>query len=154
QHLVRPDGTINLGVYGEAYVAGMTLAQAKDAVSRVLKKRITTFDPRDLNVDVLAYNSKVYYIITDGGGYGERVDRFYRTGNETGLDALSYIQGLSPVSSKKHIWVARRAPGDGSCDQVLKVDWCGITKLGGTSTNFQILPGDRIYVQADHLIKL
>ena len=31
----------------------------------------------------------------------------------------------------------------------MKVDWIGTTKLGGTDTNYQILPGDRLYVCAD-----
>ena len=29
EHLVRPDGTVSLGMYGSAYVAGMTLGQVK-----------------------------------------------------------------------------------------------------------------------------
>ena len=72
---------------------------------------------KGLVVDVLAYNSKVYYVITDGGGYGEQVYPIPVTGNETVLDAISKINGLPPVASKKRIWVARatprlRPPGD------------------------------------------
>ena len=29
------------------------------------------------------------------------------------------------------------------------MDWCGITQKGIAATNYQILPGDRVYVQAD-----
>ena len=32
EHLVGPDGTVNLGTYGTVYVAGMTIAEAKDAI--------------------------------------------------------------------------------------------------------------------------
>jgi polysaccharide export outer membrane protein len=152
QHLVRPDGTVNLGVYGTIYVAGMTLEDIRQVVAGVLKARFTTFDIKTLNVDVLAYNSKFYYIITDGGGYGEQVYRMSITGNETVLDALGQINGLPPVASKKHIWVARATP-DSMHPKILPVDWRGITQRGLAQTNYQIFPGDRLYVQSDPRIR-
>ena len=149
EHLVRPDGTVSLGVYGSVYVAGMTLEQTKATLERHLATQI--YRP-EINVDVLAYNSKIYYVITDGAGAGEQVFRFPCTGNETILDALSQINGLPAVASKKHIWIARPAPPELGHDQVLQVDWDGIVRRGQTATNFQVLPGDRIYVRADHMV--
>jgi polysaccharide export outer membrane protein len=149
QHLVRPDGTISLGLYGSVYVAGMTLDQARRAIADQIAKTITNFPEDSLNVDVLAYNSKVYYVITDGGGYGEQVYRIPITGSETVLDALALVNGLPWVASKKHIWVARRTAGDVGYDQVLPVDYIGITQRGATASNYQVFPGDRIYVKAD-----
>ena len=149
QHLVRPDGTIGLGIYGSVYVAGMTLEQAQTAVVAQVSQRVQKLDARDLYVDVLAYNSKVYYVITDGGGYGEQVFRFPITGNETVLDAISQIAGLPAVASKKRIWLARPIPGDCQKHQVLPIDWIGITQGAVTATNYQILPGDRVYVMAN-----
>src|SRR5262249_56263464 len=67
-------------------------------------------EAKDVNVDVIAFNSKVYYVITDGGGFGEQVRRFPVTGSETVLDAISNIAGLPAVASKKRIWGARRTP--------------------------------------------
>jgi polysaccharide export outer membrane protein len=155
QHLVRPDGTINLGFYGSVFVAGMTLDQAKEAVYQQLLKEIKAADPdndlkpNNVNVDVIAYNSKVYYIITDGAGYGQQVYRVPVTGNETVLDAIGQISGLPAVASKKCIWVARRTAGPGGAQQVLPVDWKNITQQGGTASNYQILPGDRLFVASD-----
>jgi polysaccharide export outer membrane protein len=154
QHLVRPDGTISLGIYGSAYVSGMTLEQAKNVISHEISKRVSDFDSRDLAVDVLAYNSKVYYVITDGGGYGEQVYRFPITGNETVLDALAQINGLPQVASKDHIWVARPCQATPCGQMILPVDWKGITKAGIADTNYQLFPGDRVYVQADKLISI
>jgi polysaccharide export outer membrane protein len=155
-HLVRPDGTVGLGMYGSASVAGLTLDQAREAIADAiwrsqpeLKERP---NPKKIFVDVLAYNSKVYYIITDGGGYGEQVYRFAITGNETVLDALSWINGLPAVASKKHIWVARRVPDHGGAANILPVDWISITQDGSAATNYQILPGDRIYVHSQKII--
>lgn len=152
QHLVRPDGTVGLGIYGSAYVAGMTLEQARESIGRTLAARIKDFDLRNLSVDVLAYNSKFYYVITDGAGYGEQVIRMPIMGSETVLDGISQIYGLPAVASKKRIWVARRS-ADGTTDQVLPVDWCGISQRGSEATNYQIMPGDRIYVDAKKWVR-
>jgi polysaccharide export outer membrane protein len=148
QHLVRPDGTIGLGIFGSVPLAGLTLDQARYAIAEKLKERNKDIDPDRLYVDVLAYNSKVYYVITDGAGFGEQVYRFPIQGSETVLDGLAQINGLPPVASKNHIWVARRCPGNGPC-RIMPVDWLGITQGGATATNYQIMPGDRIYVKAD-----
>lgn len=153
QHLVRPDGTIGLGIYGSAFVAGLTLDQAKEVIAAQLATRIKDFETRNLSVDVLAYNSKFYYVVTDGGGYGEQVIRLPITGNETVLDAISQIGGLNPVSSKKQIWVARTVNGHHG-QQILPVDWCGITQGGAVATNYQIMPNDRIYVNSKGLVRL
>jgi len=55
----------------------------------------------EVNVDVMAYNSQVFYVILDGGGTGEQVQRFPVTGNETVLDAIAAVQGLSEVAIAK-----------------------------------------------------
>jgi polysaccharide export outer membrane protein len=149
QHLVRPDGYVSLGMYGEVYVAGFSLEQVRVAVTEQIRKRLPTFDPRTLDVDVIAYNSKVYYIVTDGGGYGEQVYRIPVTGNETILDAMAQINGLPAVSSKKKIWLARATPGDGGHPIILPIDWRGVVMRGSGATNYQVFPGDRIYVGAD-----
>jgi polysaccharide export outer membrane protein len=151
QHLVRPDGTIGLGIYGSVFVGGMTIEEAREAIAAQIRKRVTEFKILDLSVDVVAYNSQFYYVITDGGGYGEQVYPFPITGSETVLDALGRINGLPPVADKRKVWVARRGPG--AAGQILPVDWCGIAQRGATETNYQLMPGDRIYVKADPWIR-
>jgi polysaccharide export outer membrane protein len=91
----------------------------------------------------------VYYVITDGAGNGEQVFRFPITGSETVLDAVSQIGGLPPVASKKHVWVARRSLDHNDCGEILPVDWTGIAQHGCAATNYQVMPGDRIYVNSD-----
>lgn len=149
QHLVRPDGTVGLGVYGGVYIAGMTLAEARLAIEQHLSQHM--HNP-DISVDVLGYNSKVYYVIADGGGAGEQVQRFPSTGNETVLDAVAQIRGLPTVANKGQIWIARPSPNSCQADQILHVDWNAIAQGAQTDTNYQILPGDRLYVKADRWI--
>jgi protein involved in polysaccharide export with SLBB domain len=150
EHLVRPDGTVGLGTYGSVYVAGLTLDEAKEAIEAHLSRFL--LKPR-IALDVSGYNSKVYYIVTDGGGDGELVVRVPVTGNETVLDALSQINGLPAVASKKHIWLARPAPAEEKGVQVLPVDYSAIVRGASTATNYQILPGDRVYVNSQFLVK-
>jgi len=149
EHLVRPDGTINLGMYGSVFVAGMTLGQVKAVVENHLSAYLV--DPK-ISVDVFAYNSRKIYIIASGAGYGEQVIPLPATGGETVLDAIARVQGLPAVASLKKIWVARPSPAGHPCSQVLPVDWQAITQGGRTETNYELLPGDRIYIAADPLI--
>jgi polysaccharide export outer membrane protein len=94
---------------------------------------------------VYASNSKVYYVITDFAGNGEQVTRLSHTGNETVLDAVALIGGLSAVSGKS-VWVAR--PGaNGAPNQVLDVDWTAIKQHGDTKTNYQLMSGDRLHIK-------
>lgn len=142
RHVVRADGTVNLGSYGSVYVAGLSLAHVKQAVEAHLAEFL--WKPEVL-VDVSSSNSKFYYVITDFAGGGEQVARLPHTGNETVLDAVALVGGLPAVSSKT-LWVARPAPTECGDDQILPVDWSGITRKGQVKTNYQILPGDRVYI--------
>lgn len=148
-HLVRPDGSISLGTYGDVTVAGMTLFEAKKAIEQHLSRYLK--DP-EVTVDVSGYNSQVYYVIFDGGGFGEQVLRLPVTGNETVLDAIGQVQGLPSVASRSHIWIARPNRHGNEDGAILPVDWKAITRRGNTTTNYQLLPGDRLYVMAEPLI--
>jgi polysaccharide biosynthesis/export protein len=150
EHLIRPDGTVGLGMYGSVFVAGMTLPQVKACIEQHLSKYLLK---PEVSVDVAAFNSKFYYVITDFAGSGEGVQKFPATGNETVLDAIAGIGGLSPVSTKK-MWIARPAPSAECMDQILPVDWKGITRRGHTRSNYQILPGDRVFIMGQPLTKL
>ena len=96
------------------------------------------------SVTVFAYNSKVYYVITEGIGTGDQAARFPITGSETVLDAIAQVKGLTGLSSKK-IWIARPAPGAGG-DTILPIHWGEITKGASAAMNYQVFPGDRIFV--------
>ena len=151
EHIVGQDGTITLGTYGCVNVTGLTLSQAKCEIERHLSRWLQ--DPI-ISVSIGGYNSKVYYVITDGGGFGQQVYRLPITGNETVLDAIANIQGLPPVANKRRIWLARPTPVQRGCYEILPVNWEAITEAGSTETNWQVFPGDRIYVKADPLITI
>ncbi|QDV75104.1 polysaccharide biosynthesis/export family protein [Botrimarina mediterranea] len=150
EHLVAPDGRVNLGTYGRVKVVGLTIDETRAAIESHLSAYL---EAPKVSVDVLGYNSKVFYVVTQGAGLGDGVAILPSRGNETVLDAIGQIQGLQSISSTR-MWVAR--PGGNQCggDQILPVDWLAITQRGDASTNYQILPGDRLFVSEDKLIAI
>ena len=148
-HLVQADGTIGIGSYGSVSVTGLTLAEAKAAIEKHLAAYL--LDP-GVSVNVQGFNSKLIYVIQDGGGAGQTVMRLPCTGNETVLDAISQVNGLSAVSSTDRIWVARPAGAD--CPhQILPVRWNAVVSGGETATNYQLFPGDRIFVASQPIVR-
>jgi protein involved in polysaccharide export with SLBB domain len=145
QHLVKSDGRINLGVYGTVYVAGMTIDEVTAAIETHLSRWLQ--DP-EVVVDIFTFNSKTYWIVTEGAGFGDNVAVRPITGGETVMDAVASIGGISRLSSER-MYIARPAP-DGSCKQILEVEWDGI-KNGVSATNYQLLPGDRLVIVEDRV---
>jgi polysaccharide export outer membrane protein len=150
EHLVAPDGKVNLGIYGRVRLVGLTIEQARAAIEADLSQYLQ--DPQ-VAVDVVGYNSKVYYVVTQGAGLGDHVVLLPAKGNETVLDAIGEIQGLSSNQSTR-MWIARPGKNDCAGDQILPVDWPAVTQRGDTTTNYQLLPGDRLFVSEDKLVAI
>ena len=148
-HTIGPDGYITLGSYGRVYVSGLTIDECRDAIEFHLSKHL---DHPQVAVDMFSYNSKGYYVIFQSSGMGERVLKFPYTGNENVLDAISNTEGLM-VNSSKRIWVARPV-GNSNKPVILPVDWVDVTAYGKPDTNYQLLPGDRVFVVEDRYLSL
>lgn len=179
ERLVRPDGTITLGFYGDIYVSGLTLKEIKVKVIIHLRQFLTDqalgliaqrddgrgpgtvnpdenkplyVDPVDsdrVSVDVASYNSKVYYVLGDVNSPG----RLPLTGNETVLDALQYAGGLDPSAATNNIRLVRPAPPGACCAQTLPVNIAAIMQAGDTTTNYQLMAGDRLFVYRDPIVR-
>jgi polysaccharide export outer membrane protein len=145
QHLVGPDGRINLGKYGSVYVVGLTLDEARAAV----EKQLSTFvkDP-EVAVDVFAYNSKTYYVITQSAAQGDSVQQFPITGNENVLDAIAHLGGNS-IPASATLCVSRPASGPIGREKILPINWQELSRGGSMDTNYQLIPRDRLII-SDH----
>ena len=84
---------------------------------------------------------------------GDNVRKFPLSGDETVLDAISQVGGLSQLSSRK-LWVARPSAADPKKGTILPVDWEAITQRGINATNYPLLPGDRVFIAEDSLVAL
>ena len=169
ERLVRPDGKISLGFYGEVYVAGLTTDEIKEKIVIHLRKSLPDevlglveldpktdktkeFLPRDSNrvfVDVTAYNSKYYYVQGDVAAPG----KMPITGNEVVLDAINYAGGLMATAAPANIRLVRPAPPGACCEQILPVNLAAIISGGDPTTNYQLMPGDRLVVYRDPIIR-
>ncbi len=167
ERLVRPDGKISLGWYGDVYVAGLTVLQMKEKIVLHLRKFLQDeqlglikadeetgewmrdangepilLDPKESDrvfVDVTAYNSKNYYV----QGEFTTLGKLPITGLERVLDAISYSNGLTPRADHDQVFLYR-PPADGGPVQSLKIDIDQILLGDDLSTNYQLLPGDRL----------
>ena len=148
EHTVGPDGRIILGIYGSVHVAGLSLTEAKEAIEFQLANFL---DNPEVAVDIYSYNSKHYYVVMEGAGYGDRLQTFPYTGNETVLDAIAGINGMDRVSSKR-VWIARPSPMNANEYCRLDVDWAGITAKALYHTNYQLMPEDRIFIEEDKFV--
>jgi polysaccharide export outer membrane protein len=146
-YLVQPDGTVNLRQYGMVRVAGKTVTEARRAVQEQLSQY---FDSPCVALEVKHYVSQKYYVIAAGAGIGDNIQMYPITGNETVLDAIARLPGPSKMSSKT-MWLARPAPTESGKESVLPVDFVAITQ-GVTATNYQLMPGDRLYIVDDKLV--
>ena len=179
ERLVRPDGKVSLGFYGDVYVAGLTMAEVKEKIILHLRKFLTDealglietddttgepkidektnkpklIEPKDsatVFCDVTAYNSKNYYVLGDVLITG----KLPITGNETVLDAINFAGGLMPTAAPANIRLVRPAPPGACCEQVLPINMAAITSGGDPTTNYQIMPNDRIIVYRDPIVRL
>ncbi|HTU18143.1 MAG TPA: polysaccharide biosynthesis/export family protein [Gemmataceae bacterium] len=136
---VLPDGTIQLGRYGQIVVAGKTVPQIETDVRAQIEAQ--TKDAGPIAVRLVTRVSKVYYVLGEVNAPGA----FPLQGRETVLDAILAAGGLNDKASRKFITLSRPTHPDG-CRVVLPVCYNEIVQLGDTSTNYQIAAGDRIYV--------
>jgi len=170
ERLVRPDGRVSLDFYGDIYVAGLTTDEIKEKVIMHLRQFITDEalglvetdreDPLQVRrvppsesdrvfVDVSAYNSKFYYV----QGEVSSPARLVLTGNETVLDAINFAGGLLPTAAPQNIRLVRPAPPGACCAQLLPVNLAAIVNEGDPTTNYQLMPGDRIVVYRDPIVR-
>jgi protein involved in polysaccharide export with SLBB domain len=136
---VLPDGTINLGRYGQVVVAGKTLDEIELLVRATVEAQ--TKDAGFIVVRVVSRPSKVFYVLGEVNAPGA----YPLTGRETVLDGIIMAGGLNDRASRRNIILTRPTPPE-SCRVVLPVRLRDIVQLGDTATNYQLAPGDRIFV--------
>jgi hypothetical protein len=114
-------------------------AQAKDAKEK---------DIGPITVRIVTRSSKVYYVLGEVNAPGS----FTLNGRETVLDGILAAGGLTDKASRSNVILARPSPPP-SCRTVLPICYREIVQLGDTSTNYQLQPGDRIYVASRTLVE-
>ena len=138
--VVQPDGTVDLGKYGRLMVAGKTIDEVQDE-ARTLIGRLSDEPTGPITARLVAWDSKVFYVLGEVGSPGA----YPYSGRETALDAILAAGDLT-TRSNRHSIVLSRPTGPDDCRIVLPICYDHIVQLGDTSSNYQLLPGDRIFV--------
>lgn len=164
ERLVRPDGKISLGFYGDVEVAGLTLPEVKEKVVNHLRKYLADdalglvapdldpktgkiswkklAEPKDTGsvfIDVTAYNSQFYYLV----GEFSRPGKFPVTGRNNVLDAVFQAGGLAPGADRVNLVLVRKSSPDAPPAK-FPVNFDAILSGDDTSTNYYLQPGDRL----------
>ena len=160
--VVAADGSIDLGLYGRVRVAGATVEEIEDRIREaVCSVDASACDPPDdlpddpdeaavliaqarrgpVNVRLVAADSLVFYVLGEVAAPGA----YPLDGRETVLDAILEAGGLSARANRCEIILARPT-GPHECRVVMQVCYDRLVQLGDTTTNYQVLPGDRIFV--------
>lgn len=135
---VMADGTVDLGAYGRVVVAGKTIEEAE----RLIESRILGDNGEEIRISVrLVEPQQVYYVLGEVNSPGA----IPLVGSETVLDAILAAGGLTSRASHCDLMLVRpTAPP--SCRVTLPICYAAITQLGDTTTNYQLQPGDRVFV--------
>lgn len=136
---VLPDGVIELGEYGRPVVAGKTVPAIEAEVRQLVKAKEKKDVP--LTVRLIGRQSKVYYVIGEVNSPGS----FPLTGRETVLDGICAAGNLTRSAALHKAILVRPSQPDG-CREVLPVCLKQIVQMGDSTTNYQLRPGDRIYI--------
>ncbi len=143
---VLPDGSIELGRYGRPVVVGLTISEIQTEVQRLVNRQHPTTDEKStdayrVTARMVQPESKVYYVLGEVNSPGA----FPLIGRETVLDAIIQAGGIGDRANRHRIILSRpSAPPD--CRTVLPICYEKVVQLGDSTTNYQIKPGDRIYV--------
>lgn len=144
EYLIGPDGTLTVGQLQPLYVAGKTILEAQNELLQAARKL-----DRDAEVhaSVAKYNSKRFYLLTRKNG-ADNICAMPFTGDEYVLDALAQLSPNFDLSSS-NIWVSRPVLGANTTShETLQVNYEAITERADPLSNYQLLPGDRLFVEA------
>lgn len=135
---VLADGSIDLNAYGRVVVAGLTLEATETLIEETIVDQ--GGDSTDINVRLLEPVDR-YYVLGEVNSPGS----YPLTGHETVLDAIVAAGGLGTQAAPCKVLLARPThPAE--CRVSLPICYREITQLGDTTTNYQLRPGDRIFV--------
>lgn len=140
QFIVRTDGVIDIPMLGEIYVAGMSLPDVEELLTRHLRKYISTIR---LDVQLIGSQSKFFYVDGEVGAGGRRP--FF--GNETMFQVV-FDARPSILSDDDAIRLIRSDPYR---PLVMLFDYDDMLQGGWSQPNTPIKENDIIYVPPNML---
>ena len=127
----------------DAVAEDLELGTRAEEEQRVALERATTdaLLTNKISTRLVNWDSKRIYVLGEVNSPGS----FVFLGSETVLDAILEAGGLNNNANQHQIIITR--PSDcNSCRTVMQVCYDQVVQLGDTSTNYQLQPGDRVFV--------
>ena len=123
------------------------LRQDEDPQEQLQREIEEKIRENQVTVRLINWDSKRYYILGEVNSPGS----YAFTGSDTVLDGILEAGGLTSRANRHQILISR--PTDcGSCRIVATVCYDQIVQLGDASTNYQLQPGDRVFVSSLSLL--
>lgn len=135
---VAVDGRIDLGRHGRPRVEGRNPEQIAALVAEEVGVNV-----RDVHVEVAEFHSQQVYLFGEVVGWQRAVP--YK-GQETVLDLLQRVGGISRGAAPRDVYLVRSHVADGQRPEVFNVDLKAIVLRNDQTTNIRVMPGDQIYV--------
>jgi polysaccharide export outer membrane protein len=138
RHVIGPDGRIDLGEYGKLHIEGKTTPEIAQLIAEE-----TGTNPENLLVKVTEFRSQHVLMFGEVIGWQRSVP--YR-GQETVLDLLQRVGGITTDAEPSDVYVLRPHLGDNQRPETFHVDLQAIVLKHDYKTNIRLLPFDQIYV--------
>jgi polysaccharide biosynthesis/export protein len=146
QYPINSEGKIEYKYIGDIIVAGLTKNQLKERLNRILSEYI--IDP-DIDVRIVAYLSKVFYVVGEVG----RPGKFFMRGDTTTIREALIQAGLPTLGA-----AMRRCrlitPDDKGKQNFKDVNVYTLLYEGNLKENMEMKPGEVLYIPATMMAKI
>ena len=138
---IRPDGKVSFENLGEFMAAGKTPAELAESMQKQMSAMYTLVGDKPIDVRIMAYQSKVYYILGQINVPGPKV----YSGRDTVLTAVAAAQP-NPMAWLERIQVIRPSADASVKPKIFEVNFDRMSAHGDTTKNVLLQEGDVIYV--------
>ena len=139
---IRPDGRIRFEGVGELYVAGKTPAQIASELRTRILDLYQIEDDKSVDVRVVAFRSKRYYVLGQVNSPGPQV----YTGRDTVLGALALAGSPNIMAWEQRIQVIRPSNNKNVKAKIFEFNFDRAAAHGEAATDVLLQEGDIIYV--------
>ena len=146
---IRPDGKVSFESLGEIEAAGKTPEQLAGVLSKKVTALYILAGDKPIDVRIMVYRSKVYYVLGQVYLPGPRV----YTGRDTVLRAIAEARP-NPMAWVKRIQVIRPSSDKNVKPKIFEVNLYRMARHGDTSKNVLLQEGDIVYVPATILASI
>jgi len=143
---VNSEGKIEYKYIGDIIVTGLTKAQLNERLVKILSEYI--IEP-EVDVQILAYLSKVFYVVGEVG----RPGKFYMKGDKITIREALVLAAL-PTEAAAMRRCRLITPDDVGKNNYRDVNVYKLLYEGDLTCNYEMKPGDVLYVPATAIAKM